>query len=88
MPRDSKQHVVRFSNGLECSVISDGYGSEAAPYEVLLRTTNDSVLSEATKVALGFQSDGMVGWLTSEQLGELLLKVGGAVVTVVTAYER
>ena len=78
--------VVEFPNGLAVSIITDGYGSAAAPYEAYLTKSPDSV-GTAVVEALGFQNDGIVGWLTPLQLGELLQRVGGARVTTVPRWE-
>ena len=84
MARESHQVVVRFPNGVTLSIINDGYGTSGAPYEVYVMESPDWV-GTAVVEAWGFQNDGIVGWLTATQLGELLLKVGGSVGHSVTA---
>jgi len=74
MARQSNQVVVRFPNGFAVSVINDGYGTEGAPYEAYLMESPDWCGTLFVE-ALGFQNDGIVGWLTPLQLGELLSRV-------------
>ena len=69
LDRDSGSHVtLEFSNGVRASIIDDGYGSAAAPYEVLLEDADGRGIGSFP----GGDGKGIYGWLDERKLGELL----------------
>lgn len=63
------QWKFKFANGYGASVIDDGYGSPAQPYELAVLGPDGSLCYD-TPI-----TDDVLGWLTAEEVAETLAKI-------------
>lgn len=70
---EAKAKPVQFVtiNGVEISVITNGYGSEHGLYEALVTDVNDQPVIDLIP---GGDDLGLYGWLDANQLGLLIEK--------------
>jgi hypothetical protein len=78
----STQVRVRFANGIEASILTDGYGGDRGRYEVMLTSEHGAIHHGS----FGTDETGIIGWLDGKQLGELLTKAAAAKLQMVPGF--
>lgn len=71
IPRRGDHLKMVFANGFTVSIVTDGYGSPSAPFEIAIFDKEGRWAGKTVLPHL-FESDDVRGWLTAEKVSGIL----------------